>query len=77
MDLHHSHTPSRVGMAHTETTRRVVVIADDGLAASVLILALPAGPAEGTHFQHQDRIWVITERRGRYRGYFAAPLEDA
>ena len=60
----------------TTPGRPRVVVADDGIAADVVILDTATATAVGSSFRHRNREWVIRGRRRHSRVLVAAPAES-
>jgi hypothetical protein len=54
--------------------RKTVVIADDGIEASVVLLDVTHPAAPGSSFDHLGRRWVIRGQRHHSRVLVAEPL---
>jgi hypothetical protein len=59
----------------TTSPRPKVVIADDGLAADIVILDPAQSAAVGSLFRHRGQSWVIRGRRQSSRVLVAAPAD--
>ena len=70
----------QTGIEHGETVcsqpqnRRTVVIADDGSAASIVVLDESQPASTGSCFEHGGRSWVIRGSRHDSRVLVAEPL---
>ncbi len=56
--------------------RKTVVIADDGVNASVVLLDAADRASAGAHFEHRGRQWVICGQRHHSRVLVAEPLGE-
>jgi hypothetical protein len=56
-----------------QSRQPVVVIANDGDSAAVVIVPLPSDEIVGSTFEHSDRSWVVTAPRPNSRVFFASP----
>lgn len=57
--------------------RKIIVIADDGVEASVVLLDAVALPGAGSLFEYRDRQWVIRGQRHHSRVLVAEPVARA
>lgn len=62
------------GALPRSTKRKTVVIADDGLHASVVLLDAADRGSEGSLFEHLGRQWVIRGHRHHSRVLVAEPV---
>jgi hypothetical protein len=71
------HTVDLDATDRSQVRRPVIVVADDGAQASVVVLAAgdPSGP--GAVFEHRGRSWVIRGRRTGSRVLMATPDETS
>jgi hypothetical protein len=67
---------SRHGALPQTKNRKTVVIADDGLHASVVLLDGADRATEGSLFEHLGRRWIIRGHRHHSRVLVAEPLAE-
>ena len=67
---------SRQGTPPRPNRRKTVVIADDGLHASVVLLNAADCAGEGSRFEHRGRQWIIQGQRHHSRVLVAEPLAE-
>jgi len=65
---------SRQGGLPRPKTRKTVVIADDGMHASVVLLDAAACAGEGSRFEHLGRQWIVRGHRHHSRVLVAEPV---
>jgi hypothetical protein len=68
-------TESRPGFLGSGATRGVVVIADAGDTAAVIVIRTDELLEIGSRFQHDGATWRITGRRPHSRALIASPLD--
>ncbi len=71
---HDKQTGSKEARLPSPTRRKTVVIADDGIKASVVLLDVTHPAAPGSSFDHLGRRWIIRGQRHHSRVLVAEPF---